>query len=305
MSTTVLTHGRVTWTNIIQPTRHELNQLGERYPQFHPLNLHDCLTPLEFPKLDHHDDYIFIVAQLPSWDPKEQLSRPCEVDIFVARGVLVTVHQGELKPLNELFARAQADEVAREALLGRGASPLLYDLLNAMVDYCYPILHKVNHNIRHIERNLFQSNTQHILSEVAIIRRDVIALRHILRPQLDVVRELERGDWPFIHEDLNLYWGDISSHLAQQRAMLDEHFDVINGLSDTIHTLASHRIDEVVRLLTLITILTVPLTLLSTIFGMNVQLPYGAHPLPFFAINALGIVVTIVLLWYLRQRGWF
>jgi Mg2+ and Co2+ transporter CorA len=206
MSTTVLTHGRVTWTNIIQPTLQELNQLGERYPQFHPLNLHDCLTPLEFPKLDQHDDYIFIVAQLPRWDPQEQLS---------------------------------------------------------------------------------------------------IALRHILRPQLDVIRELERGDWPFIHEDLNLYWGDISSHLAQQRAMLDEHFDVINGLSDTIHTLASHRIDEVVRLLTLITILTVPLTLISTVFGMNVQLPYGSHPLPFFAINALGIVATVLLLWYLRKRGWF
>jgi magnesium transporter len=151
---------------------------------------------------------------------------------------------------------------------------------------------------------LFSYDTPHILREIAEARRDVIALRHILRPQLEIFRHLEKGDWPFIHGELDPYWGDIGDQVAQLQSRLEEHNEVLGSLSDTIDTLASHRIDEVVRLLTIITLLTVPLTVLSTIFGMNVQLPYGTHPLPFYLINVMGIVLTILVIWYLRYRRW-
>lgn len=304
MTTTILQHNRVTWTNITQPTAVDIQTLGEKYPHFHPLNLQDCLTELEFPKIDQHADHLFLVTQFPRWDHNERISQICEVDIFVGRGTLVTSSLGNLKPLLALFERAQTDATYRETAMGQGASPLLYLIFDTLVNYCYPIMHKVNQNIRHIEQNLFDEDTQHILREVSIIRRDVIALRHILRPQIEVVQTLERGNWEFIHEDLDLYWGDISDHLLQIRAMLDEHMEVIGGLSDTIDTLASHRVDEVVRLLTIITILTVPFTVLPTIFGMNVRLPFETHPLPFFIINLVSILLTVFLIWYLRHRRW-
>jgi magnesium transporter len=115
MPTTILPHDRVTWTDIVHPTPEDTGQLGMRYPQFHPLNLQDCLTEREFPKLDHHDDYIFLVVHVPCWDERKQLSKVAEVDIFVARGVLVTSHRGEIQLLVDLFARAQADEAFRGA----------------------------------------------------------------------------------------------------------------------------------------------------------------------------------------------
>lgn len=304
MATHIIQTDRVTWTNIVQPTPEDMAQLGERYPQFHPLNLGDCLTDLEFPKLDHYDHYLFIVTQMPLWDKASCICRPAEVDIFISQGVLVTSHEGDLKPLNALYQRLESDPAARAEMMAHGASPLLYELLNSLVNYCYPIVHKVNQNIRRLEENLFGPDSYDMLREVAVVRRDVIALRHILRPQLEVVRELERGDWPFIHDDLDIYWGDISDHLAQLRSMLDEHAEVVSGLSETLDTLASHRIDEVVRLLTLVTLLSVPLTVLTTIFGMNVQLPYGSHPLPFYIINITGILITFLVIWYLRRRHW-
>ena len=304
MTTTILTHGRVTWTNIIQPTPEDIEQLSARYPQFHPLNLSDCTSELEFPKIDHYDDYLFIVVHLPRWDDEEKISRPSEVDIFVSRGILVTSHVGNLKPLNELFERVQTDDEFRDKLMGRGASPLLYELLHELIEYCFPILHKVNQNIRHAEEHLFSKETEHILQDIALVRRDVISLRHILRPQLDVMNALETGDWPFIHDDLTLYWSNLGDHLTQLRAMLDEHVDVIDGLSDTIDTLASHRIDGVVRVLTFITILTAPLTLMATIFGINVELlPVRYHPLLFLVVVAIGILLTLVLVVYLNRRG--
>ncbi|MBE2225463.1 MAG: hypothetical protein IAF02_28265, partial [Anaerolineae bacterium] len=240
----------------------------------------------------------------PRWNPESLICQPGEIDIFISKGVLVTSHQGDIKPLNDLFSSMQKDASLRQQFMTQGASPLLYEVLNELVQYCYPILHKVNHKIRHIEQNLFSTDTPHILQEVALARRDVISLRHILMPQIKVIYELERGDWHFIHDDLDIYWGDIGDHLSQIGAMLDEQKEVISGLSETIDTLSSHRIDEVVRLLTLITLVSVPITVIATIFGMNMTLPYGDHPLAFYAVNALAIGVTIAFIWHLRRKHW-
>lgn len=304
MTTHTLSHGRVTWTNIVQATAEDIQQLSLRYPHFHPLNLADCRAELEFPKLDHHDEYLFLVAQIPVWDENEHIYRPSEVDIFIAYGTLVTSHQGDLEPLNRLFSQLEAGENQRAEQMGHGASPLLYHLLSALVESCFPIVHKVNHQIRHIEEHLFTEQIRHVLNDIAVVRRDIIALRRTLDPQLDTIRALARGNWAFIHEDLNLYWGDISDHLTQLCSLLDSYAEIVAGLSETIDTLASHRIDEVMRLLTIVTVLTLPLTLLATIFGMNVVMPYADHPLLFFALIGIGFLLVIATVWYLRQRKW-
>jgi magnesium transporter len=305
MPTTILTEGRVTWTHIYQPQAEDMRQLSARYPHFHPLNLKDCGADLEFPKLDHHDEYLFLVVQLPRWNADERISQPVEIDIFIAKGALVTVLHEELKPFTDLFNRAQNDAEARAALMGRGASPLLYDLLNALIDYCFPILTRVDQNIRHIETMLFRDDTHHLLGEIAVVRRDVIALRRILHPQLDIICKLEAGNWSFIHEDLDLYWSDLGDHLTQLRAMLDEQIEVVCGLADTVDTLASHRIDRVVQVLTVITMLTLPLSLLSTVFSMNVRLPLYDQPVVFFCtVIAVAVSITLALLLWLRRRRW-
>jgi magnesium transporter len=304
MTTTILSHGRVTWTNIVDPTPDDIRLLAERYPQLHPLNLKDCLTELEYPKLDHYDDYIFLIVQFPYWDQDERISRPAEVDIFVTKGVLVTSHRNELKPLVEMFNRVQADEVYRAETMGQGASPLLYRLLNALVDYCFPIVHKVSHNLQQVETGLFHGEPRNILNQVALLRRDIITLRGIMKPQLPIADALIRGKWVFIHDDLDPYWGDIHNNLEQLCSLLDQYVDVVAGLSDTVDTLASHRIDEVVRVLTIVTVLTLPITVLSTIFSMNVSLPFGKHPLLFFTVTGIGVVLTGILLWYLHKHHW-
>lgn len=304
MGMTTLTCGRVTWINVVDPSPADIEQLAKQNPDFHPLNLQDCLTELEFPKLDHHDDYVFLVVQFPYWDSNERISRPGEVDIFLSNGLLITSHRNELKPLREMFETASLDEQARLRWMNQGASPLLYHLMDLLVDYCYPIVQHVHQNITAVEEVMFRENPRHILHDVSIYRRDIIALRSILKPQREVVRQLIVGSWSFIHEDLDPYWGDINDHLSQLCSLLDEYSEVVDGLADTIDTLASHRIDGVVRVLTIVTMLTLPITVLSTVFSMNVSLPFGERPLLFFLIVGLGIIITILLLWYLRKQNW-
>lgn len=304
MATEVLTSGRVTWTNIIHPTSNDIKALAGRYPQFHQLNLQDCLTELEIPKIDHHDDYLFLVVQFPMWDSPDGIPQPAEVDIFVARGTLVTSHRGQFAALDGLFKQVQADDRARAERMSQGASPLLYHLLNVLVEGSTPLVQKAQHRLRGIEENLFGANTRQMLFQIADLRRSVIALRHILLPQLEIARALERGSWPFIHEELDLYWGDLSDQLARLCAILDEMAEVMAGLSDTVDTLASHRIDEVVRLLTVVTVLTLPLSLLATIFGMNLLVPYSQHPFAFYGVMVVALALTAGLVWFLTKRGW-
>ena len=195
MTTYTLTHAQVTWVNIVGTTEEDLAELARLYPQFHPLNLHDCLAQLEYPKVDHHDDYLFLIMHFPVFEKRQRLSLANEVDIFVASGLLVTAHQGQLKPLVELFDACTQDPAAREQYMGHGASPLMHVVIDRLVNYCFPIVAKVDSQIYHIEENLFADRPRHILEEIAVVRRDLIALRRIIRPQHDVLCALEN---PFV-----------------------------------------------------------------------------------------------------------
>jgi magnesium transporter len=304
MSTIILSHQSINWVNILNPTQADIQALSEQHPLFHSLNLKDCLTELEYPKLDHYDHYLFLVAQMPYRDPHDGRLQPAEVDIFITEDVLVTAHRGELEAIQRMFASAQSSDQNREEWMASGTSTLLYHLLDALVNDCYPIVTQVGHALRTLEDNLFENRTRVLLYEIASLRRDIIVMGSILNSQRDILNGLIKGDWEFIHQHLDPYWEDISSHLSQLCSLADQYAQVVDGLSDTTDTLASHRIDEVVRLLTITTVLTLPVTLLAAVFGMNVLMPYANHPLLFYSVILISIAATIGLVWYLRKKRW-
>jgi magnesium transporter len=303
MGVELLTHGRVTWVNIEKPTPEDMAYLRERYP-FHPLDLEDCLSRLERPKIDEYDDYLFIIMQFPVFDDADRVSRPSEVDMFIGAGYLVTVHDGNLWPIAKLFDGCQADEELRQKHMGRGASRLLHDVADRLVDYCFPILYKVDANIREIEEDIFTEDVPGVVQEISWVRRDIIALQRIVKPQIAIVANLEHKDRPFIREELDVYFGDVLDHLYKAWDMLEDHRDVIEGLSDTANTLTTYRINEVMKILTIISVIMLPLTLLSGIYGMNIALPLANFPLSFLLILLLMAAIAGGMILYFRKRRW-
>jgi magnesium transporter len=300
----VLSHGRVTWTNITKPASADMERLHEVYPQFHPLDLEDCLSHLERPKIDEYDDYLFIVMQFPQWDASSRISRPGEVDMFIGSDFLVTVHNGELKPLVTFYEQATDYASIREQYMAHGASRLMHAVVDRLVDNVFPLLYKVDANIRNIENDIFTEDTREVIQDLAIIRRDIIALRRIIRPQLAILANLEDVDRPFIREDLDVYFGDILDHLTKARDIVEDDAEVVVGLADTTDTLASYRINEVMRILTVISVIMLPLTLISGIYGMNIPLPFMQSPGSFFGIMGLMLLISIGMLLYFRHRRW-
>jgi len=161
-----LTHGRVTWVNIVHPTPADVDELRELYPYIHPLNLEDVQSQMERPKIDEDEDYLFIVMHFPQWDAKAALSRAREVDFFVGRGYVVTIHNGTLKPLATLWERCLIDETQRERVLGRGANHTFYTIVDQLVDYVFPILRKIDGNIRRIEEEIFTTDTRENIRDI-------------------------------------------------------------------------------------------------------------------------------------------
>jgi magnesium transporter len=303
MSIETVTYGKVTWTNIEQPMPEDIEVLRRNY-NFHPLDLEDCLSKIERPKIDEYEDYLFIVMHFPVYDPYQLISRPSEVDFFIGSGYLVTVHDGILRPIYQLFDDCQRYERTRAKHMGRGASRLLYSVIDALVDYCFPVLDKVDSNIHVIEEEVFTADMRRIVQDISIVRRDIIALRRIIRPQIAIVANLEQKDRPFIREELDVYFGDIVDHLNKARDILEDHREVIEGLSETSDSVISYRINEVMRILAIISVVMLPLSLLSGIYGMNISLPLAGHPLSFIFLIGLMILIAGGMIFYFKRRGW-
>jgi magnesium transporter len=304
MPTQVIRHGRITWTDIRRATPDDVDALRIEYPHFHPLDLEDLLSRIERPKIDEYDDYLFTVMHFPLWDPMEKISRASEVDLFVGASYVVTIHDGTLKPLVNLFDRCASDETARQRYMNQGASRLFHTIIDHLVDYLFPILYKVDGKIRSVEEDIFHGDTRTIIQNLALIRRDNIALRRIVRPQLVILENLEKLDRPFIRDELDVYFGDIHDHLNKAVDLITDHREIIEGLIDTAHMLATNRTNEIVQTLTVISVVLMPLTLLSGIYGMNIVLPMQDHPYGFLLISLIMVGIGASMLAYFKYRGW-
>ncbi len=304
MTVREITHDNLAWIDIVHPSAADVEALHHRFPRFHPLNLEDIRSPIERPKLDQDDDYLFVVLHFPLWDARTELSRASEVDIFVGPDFVVTVHNGSLPPLVNAFERCQADANERNGLLGRGANHAFYSLIDQLVDYIFPILNKVDRRVHAIEDKLFESDAKRVIQEIALLRRDIISLRRIIRQQIPVVQQLETCEHPILHEHMEEYFGDIVDHLFKLRDIVEENFEVINSFADTADTLASYRINEVMRILTVISVIMLPLTLISSIYGMNIALPLADDPRAFLLAAAVMVSIALLMLLYFRRRHW-
>jgi len=303
MTMSTLTQNKVSWINIVDPAHDDIEHLRRYYP-FHPLDLEDCLSSIERPKVDEYDDYLFIVMHFPVGDPSSKISRISELDIFIGSGYLITLHHGELKPLVQLFEECQKDERARIRHMSKGAGQLLYGILNRSVDYVMSILLGVSESINEVEEEIFVQNMRAIVEKISAIRRNVIALRRIIKPQIAVVSNLEHKDRPFIREGMDVYFGDIVDGFSRAWDELEDHREVIESLSATSESITSYRINETMRALTVISVLLMPLSLLASMYGMNVPVPFGKNPLAFWGIAGLMLIIAIVLLVIFRRKKW-
>ncbi len=298
-----LAWGDLTWINIEQPTKQETEYLAQHYP-FHPLDLDDCLSRIQRPKIDEYKDYLFLVFHFPVFNKETRVTTPSQLSVFIGEKYLITLHKGELKPLVKLFRECQIDEESRQEYFGQGSGFLLYRILDRLVDYCLPIVNQIGSNIEDVEDDIFSNEMPRAIKQISILRRDIISFRRIIWPMRAVVGSLERKIRRFTKMDMAVYFGDIVDHVDKIWDALDEYKEIIEGLNDTHDSLATNRTNEVVRMLTIIATILLPLTVVASIYGMNVPLPFQNSIYPFIIMIAVWAIIVGGMLYFFHRRHW-
>jgi len=303
----MVTYGKLTWVYIENPSAPEVEYLAQHFHNFHPLNLDDVLSRVQRPKIDGYDNHLFIVLHFPVFNKQNRVTTPSEVDIFIGEDYVVTVHcSGDLKPLAKFFKECQLDEETRKSYMGRSSSYLLYYILDRLVNYCFPILNKIIDNIDKLEDLIFARPVPETVRQISLIRRDLISFRRVVHPQVGVFEALEQKEYPFIKEDQEAYFGDIADHARKIWDGLEDCKEVVDGLAETSNWLTSHRIQEIMRVLTIVMALLAPGTLVASIYGMNVPLPGGQQGslLPLAGLFFVMLGIAVAMLFFFRRRHW-
>jgi magnesium transporter len=300
----LLTWGDLTWINIEEPTEQDTEYLAQNYP-FHPLDLDDCLSRIQRSKIDEYKDYLFLVFHFPIFNKEARVTTPSQLAVFIGPKYLITLHNGELKPLVKLFRECQIDKESQQEYFSQGPGYLLYRILDRLVDYCLPILNKIGANIETTEDNIFSSHGMpRAIEEISILRRDVISFRRIIWPMRAVVSSLEPKIRRFTTMDLKVYFGDMVDHLDKIWDGLDEYKEVIEGLNSTHDSLATNRTNEVMRMLTVIATILLPLTVIASIYGMNVPLPLQESSSSLILTFFIWIVIVGGMLYFFHRQHW-
>jgi magnesium transporter len=303
----ILTYDSLTWIDIEPPTVKERDYLSQNFP-FHPLDLDDTLSRIQRPKIDEYKDYLFFVFNFPRYNKREQMLGYSQVSVFIGQGYLITLHKGDLKPLAKLFRECQENEEKQEEYLTKGPGYLLYRILDRLVDYCIPMLNKLGDGIEDVEDYVFSTHKRGTVREISRLRRDIIAFRRTIWPMRAVINSLEPRARRFASQDLSVYFGDLVDHLDKIWDGLDEYKEIIEGLHATHDSLASNRVNDILRLLTILTAIGTVLTVIVGFYGMNIWIPGGVqtdgNPMSWVILLIVMLVVSMAMIWYFWRKNW-
>lgn len=304
-----LSNNGMLWINIQNPSSYEMNALGKRYP-FHRLNLEDCLSKIQIPKIDRYEDHTFVILHFPTPD-KEKGFLFSQLSIFMGANYVVTIHHGNLRPLEELFQACKSDEVQRQLTM-KSTGFLLHKIIDIMVDDILHILMKVVGNIDDIEDSVFDERIS-IPRQISLLRREITTLRRIIIPLRRTVVDLSKDVQRFSKEDLALYFRDVQDHVEKIFEALEEAKETVEIYKDTDFMLSQEKTNKILAVLTIVFTLSIPATVIGTFYGMNVNLPgglvtgvwetLGPYTTLIFVL-ATSSVAALFMVLYFKRLGW-
>src|ERR1700709_1530940 len=293
------------WVNIERPGALERTWLEEHF-DFHALDLEDVLRRNQRPKIAVYDDYLFIVLHFPVFDRAARRLGTGELDIFVGPDYMVTIPNQPLQPVEYLFERCRSKEELREQLFSRGSGYLMYRLVDDSFDYCFPMLRKIGNKLDALEDDIFEERADEVVRDISNVKQEIINFRKVIRPQRPVLRDLEKVKQRYLATDLDLeiYFDDIVDAHERIWDMLENYKEVAEALEETNESVISHRLNDSIRVLTSISVVILPLTLIARIMGMNSWVPFEGDEHGFFVVLAVMAVILLGLIAYFRRKRW-
>jgi magnesium transporter len=293
--------GTLRWVDVQGQGEAQIKLLEERFG-FHPLTLEDCLHFDQRPKLEEYGDYIFVVIHAfscPAGNPCEV--EPQEVHAFLGAGYLVTVHEADVGPLESVWKRVELEPT----LLRKGLDFVFYLLADALVDSNFPILDLAADRLEEIENSVLERSSREDLNRIFELKRTLVLMRKVLSPERDVFAMLSKRADRHISEKTALYLRDVYDHLVRIYESIDTGRDLLGNALEAYLSMVSNRTNEIMKRLTLLSAVFLPLTFITGFFGQNFEhLPFHSDALMYAMITACFVIPTVMVVLF-KRSGWF
>jgi len=311
----IMQGGKFTWIDLQNPDRIDVEKLAEKY-NFNELNIEDCMTKFELPKLDSYDNHFFVILHFPPLAQKIGISKNSQLSLFIGKDFLVTVHQGDLKPLVDLVQTCilDSDDELKNKLLGESSGDLLHEIIDVLVDDLLHTSRKIIANLDEMEDNVFDESKP-VARSIALLRREINRLRRIALPLKKFVLEIAKNVKRFSDssdDELSLYFDDVIDHIDKVIETLEESRETMEIYKDVDFVLSNEKTNKVLAVLTMIFTLAIPSTVIGTFYGMNVNLPGGINdsliilgPFTTFIVIILASAIPAIMMFiYFKKLGW-
>jgi magnesium transporter len=294
--------GRLRWLNIKSPSDEDFKELETQF-HFHHLDLEDCRQINQRSKIDIYDDYYFIILLFPVFDRQNRFIKTREVKIFWGEDFLITVGKSHYA-VDQLFEEALEQENRGEDFEIGTTDALLYVILERIMNETVYLLRKVGLELELINRELFDKSPQRIIERLSVTRKNIILLNTMFKPQLRVFNKFESGVVQGFADNMEDYWGNILDYINRLWDNTEDYGELIEGLSTTFDSLQANKTNEIMKTLTLISSIVLPLTFLTGIYGMNILLPLQDHVHAFWIIISIMVLLSVAMIIFFRRKKW-
>jgi magnesium transporter len=289
------------WGDVHAPTPEDAAVLRDVF-KFHPLAVEDALQSLHLPKIEVYPNFLYVVLHGINFQPERHSFETQDVDFFVNRRSLVTVHDGKRRSVLELEAKCERNAT----ILGEGPVALMHRIVDNMVDHYRPEVDELEERLDEIEVQVLADPTTTLTPDILAIKRDISSMRRVVIPQRDIVARLARREFDIIEQEIAFRFRDVYDHLVR---LADESIifqDRVTGILDAHLASVSNRLAVVSRVLAAFAVIFGPLTVITGLFGMNVPLPQfpGGENLQFWWICAIMATATALVYWMFKRRDW-
>lgn len=308
----LISHGKrdITWIDIVKPTRADRASIKKVIPTLHDQDIEEAFLHTLRTKTVKREHYIFLVLMTPVYHPKTRTMSIHEIDCFISKDALVTVHENVLPPFTQLLGAHQKGKKARSYPI-HGTDDLLYELLMHLLQYTYPLIDSINDELELLKKKIFRGKNgkqvHDIVEEILLIRRNVTDLRKATRGHASAIQHLIKGDHHVLTKEIfhsAHQFEELIDYAKEMWGVLESNKELIDALEDANESIISHRLNGIMKTLTVVSVVLLPANLVASIFGMNaVNMPIIGHEVDFWILlSMIGTVSFTLFLFFLRKH---
>jgi len=295
--------GTLRWHHILDPTDEDLQFLKDNF-HFHPLDIEDCRSKAnQRPKIDIYDDYYFLILHFPYFDRWNRFLKVKEVKIFWGADFIITIGKSHWVVKNLFNSGREPEDTYQVRQVGT-SDALLYKILEHLMLESLSLLSKLGVEVDLINRDLFNKKAERTIERISLTRKNIILVNTIFKPQLRLFHKFESGEIEGYAENMEDYWGNILDYYQKMWDMTEDYQEIVEGLSKTFDSLQTNRTNEIMKVLTLISSILLPLTFIASLYGMNIGLPLQNEPHSFTLLMGFMVMLAGSMIFLFKKKRW-